>query len=94
MSEPTQPRPVVTAASIIGAISIVLGIVPAALLLFGVELSATALTGYTAVAGGVIAALSRLFGVQAEKRVTPGISPRTDDGTPLVPIAVHDDFED
>ncbi len=84
----SQPRPVVNAASIIGALAILLGIVPASLLLFGVEMTTDVLTAYAAVSGGVIAALSRLFGVRAEKEVTPVMSPRDNEGAPFVPIAV------
>ncbi len=89
----SQPRPVVTAASIIGALAIAFGIVPGGLMLIGIEMTTDQLVGYTAVVGGVVAALSRLFGVQAEKRVTPTISPRDDEDVPFVPIAL-DGYED
>jgi hypothetical protein len=90
----SQPRPVVTAAKIISAVAILLGLIPMVGTLTALWVwNADQLVAYTAVSGGVIAAASTLFGVQAEKMVTPVESPRDDDGVPFVPIAL-DAYED
>ena len=89
----SQARPVVNASRIIGAVAILLGLVPTSLMLFGVEWNADQLIGYSAVSGGVVTAAALLFGVRVEKVVTPVESPRDDDGVPFVPIAI-DVYED
>lgn len=106
MSE--QPRPVVDAAAdqkrrgdIIGAIALVLGGIPALILLFSAEaLTAVQVAGITAFLGLLTSAAMVLFAradlktaLAVETQVTPVMSPRDDEGAPFVPIAL-DSYED
>jgi len=103
-----QPRPVVDAAAnqkrrgdIIGAIALVLGGVPALILLFDMDaLTAAQVSGITLFLGLLTTAAMVLFARQdlktalnVETQVTPVASPRDDEGVPFVPIAL-DSFED
>ena len=86
----TQPRPVITAARTLGAVSLLLGLFPVGAIAFGwVDgWGPDQFAAYTALSGGGITALSLLLGVRVETQVTPTESPRDDDLIPLVPIGV------
>lgn len=89
-----QPRPVVNASRLLGALSLVLGVVPVAgSAFFGWEWSADQVEAYTVVVGTFISAIALAFGVRVEREVTPTSNPRDDGLAPLVPTA-NDGFED
>ncbi len=106
MSE--QPRPVVDAAAsqkrrgdIIGAIALVLGGIPALILLFSANaLTAAQVAGITVFLGLLTTAAMVLYArrdlktaLDVESQVTPSASPKDDEGGPLVPIAL-DGYDD
>ena len=87
-------RPVVSASRILGALSLVAGVVPIGGSAFlGWDWNPDQLEAYTAVVGTVISAIALALGVRVEKEVTPTINPKDDALVPLVPIA-DDVYED
>ena len=87
-------QPVRLAARILGALSVLLGGLPALLLEFEViAWTASQVAAYGTFLGISIGALALLFGVQVAKAVTPTANPRDDDLVPLAPIA-DDGYED
>ena len=94
MNEESQPRPVVNASRILGAASMVLGVVPMVGSAFGwVDWNVDQVSAYTLSVGTVIGAIALVFGIRVEKEVTPMTSPRDDALVPLVPIA-NDGLDD
>ena len=86
-----QPRPVRLAARVLGAASMILGVVPTVgSEFFGFDWTTGQINAYTLAVGTSIAAGSVLFGVRVEREVTPVASPRLDSNTPLVPAAEAD----
>ncbi len=98
-----QPRPVVDRAAtqtrrqeIIAAVFLVLAAIPAIILVFAPEaLTAAQVSGITVFLGVLMSASLVIFGRQdltaalkVEVEVTPMISPRDDEGGPLVPVAL------
>ena len=78
-------RPVVSAARTLGALSILLGLVPITVALFGVVWTAETVSGYAVVSGGFVTAFALFLGVNVEKQVTPTANPKDDAGNPLTP---------
>ncbi len=90
---PSQ-RPVVNAARTLGALAILLGLVPISVALFGVEWTAEQVSGYAAVSGGVVTAVALFLGVNVEKQVTPTANPKDDAGNMLTPGTIGNDEAD
>lgn len=88
MSNHEQPRPVFNAARALGALSMVLGVVPLVGTAFGwIEWTADQTNAYITAVGTVIGALALALGIRVEKEVTPNSNPRDNALVPLVPIA-------
>lgn len=93
MSDSTRPRPIRDAFRTVGSAVALLGSVATSLVGWGV-LTATEGDAVTALLGaipGVVTLVTTVlvaFGVvsRSEPLVTPVSDPRTDDGTPLVPL--------
>lgn len=83
----TQPRPVINASRILGALSMLAGLFPVGAAAFGwVDgWEAEQYGAYAAISGGVITAVALALGVQVEKQVTPVDSPRDNALRPLEP---------
>ena len=89
-----QQRPAVSASRILGALSLLAGVVPIGGSAFlGWDWSPDQLEAYTAIVGTAISAVALAFGIRVEKEVTPVANPRDDGLVPLVPIA-NDAYED
>lgn len=83
-----ENRPAVNKSRLLGAASMVLGLVPMiGRAFFGLEWTPEQVEIYSVAVGTVVAAVALLFGVQVEKVVTPVAAPRNDDLVPLVPVA-------
>jgi hypothetical protein len=83
---------VVNASRILGAVSMILGVVPMVGTAFGwLSWDADQANAYMVAYGTVITAIGLAFGIRIEKVVTPVASPRDDAGNPLTPGPIGSD---